>query len=125
MIVAGTLRSGAVLSVRIEAGKRNGASVSWTFTGTEGDLALGPDLSLVGARGDGQPLLPIDVPADPAWPERGELSDDAFLTAQLYGGFVAKSSLVPSFEDAVRFRRLLEGFIESSERGQRIANIAS
>ncbi|NBD12361.1 Gfo/Idh/MocA family protein [Corallococcus silvisoli] len=118
--VAGTLRSGAVFSVRIESGKRNGANIAWTFTGTEGDLALGPDLALVGARGDGQPLTPIEVPADPAWPARGELSDDAFQTAHLYAGFAAESPLVPTFDDAARFRRMLEAFVESSTTGRRI-----
>lgn len=119
LAVVGTLRSGAVFSVRVESGKRNGANIAWTFTGTGGDLALGSDLSLVGARGDGQPLTPIEVPADPAWP-RGELSDDAFQTAHLYAGFAAESPLVPTFEDSAHFRRLLESFVESSTTGRRI-----
>jgi predicted dehydrogenase len=118
--VAGRFASGAVLSLRIETGKRNGGRLSWTFTGTEGDLALDPELSLSGARGDGQPLAPIAADADPAWPPRGDLGVDAFQVAQLHAAFAARSPLVPTFEDAVRLRRLLEAFDESSTTGRRI-----
>ena len=120
VIVAGTLRSGAVLSLRSEAGKRNGTAFSWTFTGTEGDLALGGDLTLRGARGDGQSLAPIEVPADPELPSFGGLSGEALAMANLYRDFAADRPLVPNFDDAVRFRRLLDAFIESSETGRRI-----
>ncbi|WP_342629691.1 Gfo/Idh/MocA family oxidoreductase [Nguyenibacter vanlangensis] len=118
--LAGTLRSGAILSARMEAGKRNGASLSWTFTGTEGDLALSNDLVLSGARGDDQPLVPIEIPDDPAWPSQGDLSDYAFQTAQLYAGYAANSPLLPTFDDAARLRQLLEAFVESSTTGRRI-----
>jgi len=120
VIVAGTLRSGAVLSLRIEAGKRNGPALGYTFTGTEGDLALGHDFSLSGARGDHQPLVPIELPPDPSWPVRGDLSDEAFLTAHLYAGFAVHSPFVPTFDDGVRLRSLLEAFAESSATGRRV-----
>jgi predicted dehydrogenase len=124
--LVGTLRGGAVLSTRIEAGKRNGATVTWTLTGTEGDLEVSGDLSLRGARGDNQPLEPIAVPDASAWVPRGALSDDAHQVAHLYAG-IARAlrgdtlpPLVATFDDAVRLRRLLESFVESSTTGRRI-----
>lgn len=120
--VVGALRSGAILSVRIEAGKRNGSNVTWTLTGTEGDVEVGPDFSLRGARGDGQPLAPIAVPESDAAPPTGELSDDARQVAELYAAFAGASThpLVPTFDDAARLRRLLEALVESSETGRRV-----
>lgn len=123
--VIGTLEGGTVLSARIEAGKRNDPYLGWTITGTDGDIEVGPDLSLRGARGDGQPLTPIEVPANPRAP-RHSLGDDAYQLAQLYGAIADAlhgqplDALVPTFHDAVRVRRMLEAFVESSRTGQRI-----
>lgn len=122
--VIGTLQDGAVLSARIEAGKRNGAAVTWTFTGTEGDIEVAGDFSLRGARGDGQPLEPIAMPEPTVL--KGELTDDAYQVALLYERIAsvlrhgARDPLVTTFDDAVRFRKLLEAFIESSNTGHRI-----
>jgi len=125
--VIGTLPGGAVLSVRIEAGKRSGAVLAWTLTGTEGDLELGGDFSLRGARGDGQPLAPIATPDDPAWPARGELSDDAHRVAHVYaalGRALRGGTLDPrvvTFDEAVRIRQMLEAIVRSSTEGRRVA----
>lgn len=122
--VIGTLAGGAVLSVRVECAKRNGVALSWTLTGTEGDLEIGADLSLRGARGDGQPFAPI--PAEP-WLPKGDLSSDAHEVAHLYLGIAkglrtpALDPLVATFDDAVRLRQMLEAFIASSTTGQRVA----
>lgn len=124
--VIGTLASGALLSVRIEGGKRNGANVTWTLTGTEGDLEVAGDFSLRGARGDGRTLEPIPVPDAVSSVPKGALSDDAHQTAHLYASLAhvlrggERHPLLPSFDDAVRLRRLLEAFRESSETGRRI-----
>ena len=125
--VIGTLPGGAVLSARIEAGKRSGVLLAWTITGTEGDLELGGDFSLRGARGDGQPLAPIATPDDPAWPSRGALSDDAHRVAQIYaalgpalrGG--ALDPLLVTFDEAVGIKQMLEAFVQSSTEGRRVA----
>lgn len=124
--VLGTLRGGAVLSARIEAGKRSGAAITWTLTGTEGDIEVGGDLSLRGARGDGQPLEPIAIPEATSWIPRGELSDEAHQVGHIYAGIAralrggALPPLVATFDDAVRLRRLLEAFVESSTTGRRV-----
>lgn len=124
--VIGTLASGALLSVRVEGGKRNGARITWTLTGTEGDLEVGDDFSLRGARGDGQPLAPIALPGSVVTIPKGALSDDAHQIAHLYASLAhalrgcERHPLLPSFDDAVRLRHLLEAFRASSETGRRL-----
>jgi predicted dehydrogenase len=120
--VIGTLAGGAVLSLRVECGKRNGGGVAWTLTGTEGDIEIGGDLSLRGARGDGQPLAPI--PVEP-WLPKGDLSNDAHDVAHLYlaiaKGLRGKPDpLVATFDDAVRLRQMLEAFVDASTTGKRL-----
>lgn len=121
--VIGTLPGDAVLSLRVECGKRNHPTLFWALTGTEGDLELGADLSLRGARGDGQLLSPIE--GDPLLP-RGELSGDAHEVAHLWLGVQALlrgqqlDPGVATFDDAVRLRRLLEAFLDASRSGARV-----
>ncbi|MCW5802117.1 MAG: Gfo/Idh/MocA family oxidoreductase [Deltaproteobacteria bacterium] len=123
--VIGTLPGGAVLSARIEAGKGS-AHLGWTLTGTDGDLEVGPDLSLRGARAGGGPLAPIEVPATAAPVPRGTLGDDAHQVAQLYAAIAvalrggAADPLVPTFREAARIRRFLDALLESSRTGRRI-----
>ena len=121
--VIGTLAGGAVLSLRVEAGKRNGGGVTFTLTGTEGDLEIGAGMALRGARGDGQPLEAIA--ADARLP-KNDLSDDAYEVAHLYGALApalrggALDPLVPTLDDGVRLKRMLEAFVESSTTGRRV-----
>lgn len=125
LAVVGTLAGGAILSLRVEAGKRNGGGIVWSFTGTEGDIEVGSDFLVRGARGDGQALEPLPV-AEP-WVERGGLSNDAFEIAHVYAGLAPAlrggrvDPLVRTFEDAVRIRRMLEAFVGSSGDGTRRA----
>lgn len=123
VVLGGTLSSGAVISAHFEAGKRNGPILSVVLTGTEGDLVLGHDLTLVGARGDGQPLVPLPTPERYTWTPRGDLNDDAFQVAHLYTAFARDladgTALAPGFRDAVKLHRLLETIAEASSSGQR------
>lgn len=121
--VVGTLPGDAVLSLRVECGKRSHPTLFWALTGTEGDLELGADLSLRGTQGDGQPLAPIA--SEPLLP-RGELSADAYEVAHLWLGVQALlrgeklDPGVATFDDAVRMRRLLEAFVDASRTGSRV-----
>ena len=121
--VVGTLAGDAVLSLRIECGKRNNPTLFWALTGTEGDLEVGADMSLRGARGDGQALAPIE---GSSLLPRGELSPDAHEVAHLWLGverFLRGEKLDPgvaTFDDAVRMRRLLEAFLDASRTGARV-----
>lgn len=119
--VLGTLESGAILSLHVEAGKRNGGGIRWTLTGTEGDVELASDFTLRGARGDGQPLEPLAL-VEP-WLPKGELSTDAHEIAHVYHGLAPAlrggrlDPLVRTFADAARMRRLLEAFVDASTTG--------
>nr|WP_276604809.1 Gfo/Idh/MocA family oxidoreductase [Nannocystis sp. RBIL2] len=123
VLVSGTLSSGAVLSAHFEGGKRNGPIVQTVLTGTEGDLVIGPDLALSGARGDGQPLAPLPTPERYSWSPRGDLTDDAHQVAELYTAFARDlargTSIAPSFRDAVKLHHLVDTIAEASASGQR------
>ncbi|WP_437499519.1 Gfo/Idh/MocA family protein [Sorangium sp. So ce1099] len=123
-LISGTLANGAVLSAHFETGKRNGPVMSCTLTGTEGDLVLSHDLSISGARGDGQPLQPIPTPEHLPWTPRSSLSDDAHQIAHVYAAFAKDlaegTSLAPTFRDALKLHRLVDTIAEASASGQRL-----
>ncbi|WP_437573475.1 Gfo/Idh/MocA family protein [Sorangium sp. So ce887] len=123
-LISGTLVGGAVLSAHFETAKRNGPVVNCTFTGTEGDLVLSHDLSLSGARGDGQPLQPLPTPERLSWIPRSALSDDAVQIAHVYAAFARDlaegTSLAPTFRDALKLHRLVDTIAEASAAGRRL-----
>ncbi|NUP06320.1 MAG: Gfo/Idh/MocA family oxidoreductase [Polyangiaceae bacterium] len=123
VVIAGTLANGGVLSAHFEVGKRNGPIIECSITGSEGDLVLGADLTLKGARGEGQPLEPLAIPARYHWVEKGNLSDDAHQTAHLYAAFAEDlaegTSLAPTFRDATSLHKLLAAIASSSTSGTR------
>ncbi|AUX44355.1 oxidoreductase [Sorangium cellulosum] len=123
-LIAGTLANGAVLSAHFEAGKRNGPVVSCTLTGTEGDIVLSQDMSLSGARGDGQPLQPIPTPEHLSWLPRSGLSDDAFQIAHVYAAFAKDlaegTSVAPTFRDALKLHRLVDTIAQASAAERRL-----
>jgi predicted dehydrogenase len=123
VILAGTFRSGAVLSAHFENGKRNGPVIACTITGTEGDIVLGHDLTLTAARGDAQPLEPLPTPERYFWCPKGSLGDDAHQVAHLYTAFAKDlangTSVAPTFADASKLHHLLGAIAESSKTGQR------
>ena len=68
-MLVGTLENGAVLSVHIEGGKRNGSGVQIDITGDEGDIRIsntsafgdvGDDYVIEGAHGDNIPLQTLE-----------------------------------------------------------------
>lgn len=133
-VLTGTLADGAVVSVHIEGGKRNGSDVQIDLTGHEGDLRItnssafgdvGDDYVIQGAHGDKLPLTPLPVPASyDRLPESG-LPSAVLELAELYHAYaedVANGTrTAPTFEDAVRMHKLLDAAKESSETGRRIA----
>ncbi|MDI1443155.1 Gfo/Idh/MocA family oxidoreductase [Polyangium sp. 6x1] len=126
--IHGTLQNGAVLSAHIEVGKRNGGEIWATFTGTEGDLRWSHDFTVSGARGDGQPLEPLQIPERYRSPAQGDLNDDAYQTAHLYTALAKDlaegTEVVPTFREAWKLYRLLDGVATSSATGQRFESKA-
>ncbi|MBJ6761276.1 Gfo/Idh/MocA family oxidoreductase [Myxococcaceae bacterium JPH2] len=123
VLLSGTLRNGAVLSAHFEAGKRNGGSIRWTLTGTEGDLVVTDDYQLLAARGDGQALEPLPIPERYSWLPLGALDPEAHRMAHVYAGFARDlaegTRTAPDFTDAVNRYRLLDAIQRSSDTGQR------
>lgn len=132
-VLTGTLAGGAVVSVHIEGGKRNGSDVQINLTGHEGDLKItntsafgdvGDDYVIRGAHGDAKPLEVLPVPANyERLPESG-LPSAVLELAELYYAYaqdVAEGTrTAPTFEDAVRMHKLLDAAKVSSETGRRI-----
>ncbi|MCY0853771.1 Gfo/Idh/MocA family protein [Cupriavidus sp. D39] len=122
LALVGLLAHRAVLSVHIEGGKRNGSGVQIDVTGTEGDLRImnasafgdvGENYQILGAHGDKQPLKTLQVPENYQRLPASNLPSSVLELAELYWAYaddVANGThTAPTFVDAVRMHRLLEG----------------
>lgn len=133
LVVGGTYSNGAVLSVHVEGGKRNGYGVRLDITGTEGDLRLtyneafsnSQDGKLQGAQGNRQPLCELPIPEGLQWTPRTELGGSVHELANLYAAFAKDlaegTHHAPTFTDAVSLHQWLDLFEHSSGVGQRLA----
>ena len=131
VFVTGTFANGAVLSVQLEAGKRNNAGVQIDLTGTEGDMRItnatsfGESANLIeGARGDGQPLRVLPVPDQYNWLPEHTLGASVAELAHLYAAYARDvregTQLAPTFCDAVRMHDVIDRIIASDRTGQRV-----
>lgn len=131
VIVAGTFANGAVLSLQLEAGKRNNYGLQLDITGSEGDLKISNNTSfgdaintIEGARGDAQPLALLPVPAQFDWLPENSLGGSPRELASLYAAYARDrrdgTKLAPTFADAVRMHELIDAIEQSNQSGQRI-----
>lgn len=133
LVLAGQLADGAVVSVHIEGGKRNGSGVQIDITGTEGDLRItnrsafgdvGDDYVVEGAHGNKLPLARLPVPTSYDTLPESDLPSAVLELAHLYAAFAhdvrSGSHTAPTFDDAVRMHRLLDAAVESSQSGRHI-----
>ena len=133
LVMIGRLEGGAVVSVQIEGGKRNGSGVQIDITGDEGDLRInnnspfgdvGDDYVIAGAKGDNQPLAPMPVPASYLHLPESHLSSTVLELAELYAAYADDVATggrsAPTFEDAVRMHRLLDAADLSSRESRRV-----
>lgn len=132
MVLAGQLEDGALVSVHIEGGKRNGSGVQIDITGHEGDLritntsafgAVGDDYVIEGAHGDNLPLQVLPIPDRYFRLPPSDLPSAVLELAELYNVHaqdVANGTQVAAtFDDAVRMHKLLDAALASSQAGQR------
>lgn len=133
LVLTGALENGAVLSVQIEGGKRNGSGVQIDITGDEGDLKItntnafgdvGDDYRIEGAHGDNLALEPLPVPTDYLRLPASNLPSAVLELGELYYAFAQDAAdgthCAATFEDAVRMHRFIDAASQSSETGQRV-----
>jgi predicted dehydrogenase len=132
MVLAGQLECGALVSVHIEGGKRNGSGVQMDITGHEGDLritntsafgAVGDDYVIEGAHGDNLPLQVLPIPDRYFRLPPSDLPSAVLELAELYythAQDVAHGThAAATFDDAVRMHMLLDAALVSSQTGRR------
>jgi len=134
LVLSGVLPSGAVLSIHIEGGKRNGSGVQIDITGDAGDIritnssafgAVGDDYVITGVHGDNQIMASMPVPASYDELPASGLPSAVLELAHLYDAYandVAHGThTTPGFEDAIRMHDLLETAEQSSTEGRHLA----
>lgn len=131
LVLTGQLPDGAVLSVHIEGGKRNGSGVQIDISGHAGDLRIsntsafgdiGDDYLIEGAHGDKLPMERLVVPASYDRVPVAELPSAVLELAELYVAFARDLSegthTAPTFDDAVRMHKLIDATVASTQTGQ-------
>lgn len=134
LALTGLLADGAVLSVHIEGGKRNGSGVQIDISGYEGDLKItntsafgdiGDNYMIQGAHGDNLPLEQLVVPSTYSQVPSANLPSAVLELAELYVAYardVAEGThTAPTFDDAVRMHKLIDAAVASTENGQFIS----
>lgn len=132
IVLSGQFDNGAVLSVHIEAGKRNNYGMQLDLTGSTGDLKISNTTSfgnafnvIEGAQGDSQPLKVLPIPEMYNWLPASGLGGSQLELANLYAAYARDvndgTSLAPTFADALVMHELMERIEESNRRGARIA----
>ena len=133
VLAIGTLANGAVFSIQIEGGKRNGSGLQIDITGMEGDLKISnvlsfqnPDDNIIeGSQGNGENLQVLPVPETYQRLPDSKLDASVLDLAYLYSAYAEDRANVtqraPSFQDAVRLHKLIDLISEASITGQRKA----
>ena len=124
--------NGAVLSVHIEAGKRNNYGMQLDLTGSTGDLKIwnttsfGDTFNVIeGAQGDAQPMKVLPIPEVYNWLPASDLGGSQLELANLYAAYARDvkddTSVARTFADALVMHELMECIEESNRSGTRIA----
>ena len=132
IVLNGQFGNGAVLSVHIEAGKRNNYGMQLDLTGSHGDLKISNSTSfgnefnvIEGAQGDAQPLQILNIPVMYNWLPTNDLGGSQLELANLYAAIARDvnvgSNLAPTFADALIMHELIECIEESNLSGARIS----
>lgn len=130
ILVNGTLKNGAVVSIHIRGGMSRANNSSLEINGTKGDLRMtssGPlqiaELTLQGAQGHDAPWADIPVPESYRWVPAAVPPGPPFNVAQLYSTLAANirdgNPPSPGFDAAVIRHRLLDVIEKASDTGLR------
>jgi predicted dehydrogenase len=126
VVALGKLEKGALFSIQIEGGKRNGSGLQIDITGAEGDLRIlnvksfgNPDDNIIeGATGDAGTLATLQIPGQYQLLPPTTLDVSVQDLANVYAAHAKDrqtgSRVAPDFSDAVRMHRLLDRISEAS-----------
>ncbi|MHC8380932.1 Gfo/Idh/MocA family protein [Pseudomonas sp. LB3P14] len=131
IVVNGTFPNGAVLTVHIEAGKRNNYGMQLDLTGTKGDIKIwnttsfGNEFNIIdAAQGDSQPMRTLKVPPRYNWLPENNLGGSQQELANLYAAYAKDARdgthLAPTFADALRMHELIDAIEMSNREGVRL-----
>lgn len=128
VLVHGTLKSGAAVSIHYRGGVSRGVNLLWEINGTEGDIQVTGDnghcqivqLSIHGANGDASELEPLTPPASlyEGWPDNSIARNVARLYALVAKDIRSGTRSAPSFRDAVALHETLDGIERSAARNE-------
>jgi predicted dehydrogenase len=132
LVVSGIAGDGAVVSCQVRGGMTRGHEFLFEIHGEDGDLVLAAtsrastqrqELRVQGARGAGEPLAEMAIPAKYRWVAQGVPEGSPYNVAQLYarlGQAIRDGAPVtPGFDAAVTRHRLLDMITRASETGQK------
>jgi predicted dehydrogenase len=132
LVVSGIVGDGAVVSCQVRGGMTRGHEFLFEIHGEEGDLVLAAtsrastqrqELTVRGARGAGEPMVDMAIPAKYRWVPEGVPEGSPYNVAQLYarlGESIRNGTPVsPGFDAAVTRHRLLDMIVRASETGRK------
>lgn len=123
IMVVGTLKSGAAMSVHYRGGISRATNLLWEINGTEGDLQITAPLghsqlaplTIRGGRRDDKDLKILTLPIEltEAYPENPMVRNIASIYTLLAGDIKNGTRNAPTFDDAVVLQEILD-IIETS-----------
>jgi predicted dehydrogenase len=126
ILIHGTLKSGAALSVHYRGGITRGTNLLWEINGTEGDLQVTGEnghgqivkLAIKGAKGAKKELKTLAPPASVynGWPSFSGARNVGHLYALIAEDIRTGSRKAPDFEDGVALHELVDRIEKSSVR---------
>jgi predicted dehydrogenase len=132
LVVGGIVGDGAVVSFQVRGGMTRGHEFLLEIHGEDGDLVLAAttrastqrqELTVKGARGTGEPLADMPVPAKyrlvPDTVPQGSAYNVAQLYARLGEAIRTDTPVTPGFDAAIVRHRLLDAITRAAETGQK------
>jgi len=130
ILVAGTLATGAVLSMHYQGGEPRGVDgFVWDIHGTDGDLRMtGPTghtqivpLAISGGKGGVRQLASITIPDDGVEIEDNVPGNIARVYRRLAADLRGDTQMAPTFDDAVELHRLVDSIEAAAREGKRVS----
>jgi predicted dehydrogenase len=125
LLIHGTLKGGAALSVHYRGGITRGTNLLWEINGTEGDLQVTGEnghgqivqLAIKGAKGEEKVLKTLTPPASVynGWPSFSGARNVGHLYALIAEDIRTGSRKAPDFQDGVVLHELVDRIEKSSQ----------